>query len=244
MRSRRGRGARLDWRCWYDLCSYANYGPHRVPPTMRLDTGQQMRMDQRMKLDPRMIQSMEILQMPTPALEERIEQELASNPTLETRPGRGRRRDAPEPEREQKQPRRQRVRAPELVVDRNENDRARGSSDDFERLSNMSEQYGESWDANTSESSSSVRVRQADRSPPPPGCATARWTRWPTPRPAAPRSSTSSPDQWHLAEVPADQLAKLGEYLIGFIDADGYIRTPMDTRAAQARSPNGTTPGA
>ena len=50
---------------------------------MRLDTGQQMRMDQRMKLDPRMIQSMEILQMPTPALEERIEQELASNPTLE-----------------------------------------------------------------------------------------------------------------------------------------------------------------
>ena len=50
---------------------------------MRFDTGQQMRMDQRMKLDPRMIQSMEILQMPTPALEERIEQELASNPTLE-----------------------------------------------------------------------------------------------------------------------------------------------------------------
>ena len=50
---------------------------------MRLDAGQHMRMDQRMKLDPRMIQSMEILQMPMPALEERIEQELASNPTLE-----------------------------------------------------------------------------------------------------------------------------------------------------------------
>ena len=38
-----------------------------------------------MKLAPRMIQSMEILQMASQALEERLEQELASNPTLELR---------------------------------------------------------------------------------------------------------------------------------------------------------------
>jgi len=42
-----------------------------------------MRLEQRMKLAPRMIQSMEILQLPLMALEERIEQELAGNPVLE-----------------------------------------------------------------------------------------------------------------------------------------------------------------
>src|ERR1700744_1950805 len=50
---------------------------------MRLDASQHMRMEQRMKLAPRMIQSMEILQLPLMALEERIEQELQANPVLE-----------------------------------------------------------------------------------------------------------------------------------------------------------------
>lgn len=50
---------------------------------MRLDSSQYMRMEQRMKLAPRMIQSMEILQLATMALEERIDQELAANPVLE-----------------------------------------------------------------------------------------------------------------------------------------------------------------
>src|SRR5271170_1222119 len=50
---------------------------------MRLDASQHMRMEQRMKLAPRMIQSMEILQLPLMALEERIEQELSANPVLE-----------------------------------------------------------------------------------------------------------------------------------------------------------------
>lgn len=50
---------------------------------MRLDASQHMRLEQRMKLAPRMIQSMEILQLPLMALEERIEQELAANPVLE-----------------------------------------------------------------------------------------------------------------------------------------------------------------
>jgi len=40
-------------------------------------------MEQRMKLAPHMIQSMEILQLPILALQERIEQELNSNPVLE-----------------------------------------------------------------------------------------------------------------------------------------------------------------
>jgi RNA polymerase sigma-54 factor len=51
---------------------------------MRLDLSQQMRMLQQMKLAPRMIQSMEILQLPIMALEERIRQEEQQNPTMET----------------------------------------------------------------------------------------------------------------------------------------------------------------
>lgn len=43
----------------------------------------QMRLEQQMKLAPHMIQSMEILQLPILALQERIEQELSANPVLE-----------------------------------------------------------------------------------------------------------------------------------------------------------------
>ena len=50
---------------------------------MHLGLTQQMRMSQQMKLAPRMIQSMEILQLPLMALQERIEQELSENVALE-----------------------------------------------------------------------------------------------------------------------------------------------------------------
>ena len=51
--------------------------------SMRFDTSQSIRLGQQMKLSPRMIQSMEILHMALPALQERIEQELESNIALE-----------------------------------------------------------------------------------------------------------------------------------------------------------------
>lgn len=50
---------------------------------MKMEMRGQMRMEQKMKLAPRMIQSMEILQLPLIALQERIEQELNKNPVLE-----------------------------------------------------------------------------------------------------------------------------------------------------------------
>jgi RNA polymerase sigma-54 factor len=50
---------------------------------MKLEMRGQMRLEQQMKLAPHMIQSMEILQLPLLALQERIEQELNSNPVLE-----------------------------------------------------------------------------------------------------------------------------------------------------------------
>ena len=50
---------------------------------MRLSLGLEARQVQVQKLAPRMIQSMEILQLPILALQERIDQELAENPLLE-----------------------------------------------------------------------------------------------------------------------------------------------------------------
>jgi len=50
---------------------------------MKLQMTGQLRLEQQMKLAPHMIQSMEILQLPILALQERIEQELISNPVLE-----------------------------------------------------------------------------------------------------------------------------------------------------------------
>ena len=50
---------------------------------MRMSFGQEMRLAQKQVLAPRMIQSMEILQLPVMALEERIEEEIQNNETLE-----------------------------------------------------------------------------------------------------------------------------------------------------------------
>lgn len=50
---------------------------------MKMSLTGQMRMEQRMKLAPRMIQSMEVLQLPLLVLQEKIEAELNSNPVLE-----------------------------------------------------------------------------------------------------------------------------------------------------------------
>ena len=50
---------------------------------MRLSFGQELRQVQKQVLAPRMIQSMEILQLPILALQERIEQEMQDNPILE-----------------------------------------------------------------------------------------------------------------------------------------------------------------
>ncbi|MGB1126629.1 MAG: RNA polymerase factor sigma-54 [Phycisphaeraceae bacterium] len=200
---------------------------------MRFDTGQQMRMDQRMKLDPRMIQSMEILQMPTPALEERIEQELASNPTLEIAQA-GEDADTLQAERDQAE-RDDHEGERELVVDEGAANHAE-AADDFERLSNLSEQYGESWESNTFESGSDFARRQISSS------AGERDGKLDAMANTAARGASLYDqliDQWHLAEIPED-LVPLGEYLIGFIDADGYLRTPVEDLLPDA--PAQTTP--
>ena len=89
-----------------------------------------MGMDQRQvqvqKLAPRMIQSMEILQLPLAALEERIEQEMTENPALEMR---DRDPELPEERTERENPDETPNTEKELVVDVKSD-----QADDFERL--------------------------------------------------------------------------------------------------------------
>src|SRR5438477_11373547 len=101
---------------------------------MRLSFGQEMRMVQKQILAPRMIQSMEILQLPMLALQERIDQEMQENEALELQeldP------DLPEEEdADHENPDAPTVEERELVVDEKKN-----NEDDFERLLQLDQEW-------------------------------------------------------------------------------------------------------
>jgi len=114
---------------------------------MRMSFGQEMRMAQKQVLAPRMIQSMEILQLPLVALEERIEQEIQNNETLEVDEpgldeaagaGSGEATAAPVPE----------PSAPEKTVDERPLivDQEHANQADFERSYDWSSEYPDSDD--------------------------------------------------------------------------------------------------
>jgi RNA polymerase sigma-54 factor len=100
---------------------------------MRLSFGQDLRLVQKQVLAPRMIQSMEILQLPILALQERIEQELQENPILELREEDP---DAPAEETERELPDAPTDEERELVIDE-----AKSNEADFERLMKMDEEW-------------------------------------------------------------------------------------------------------
>ena len=103
---------------------------------MRLSLGQDLRLLQKQVLAPRMIQSMEILQLPILALEERIEQEMEENPVLDllendpdlpAEPVEAADEAAPDAPTEEER---------ELVIDE-----AHSNEDDFERLMKMDQEW-------------------------------------------------------------------------------------------------------
>ncbi|MFK7961133.1 MAG: RNA polymerase factor sigma-54 [Phycisphaerales bacterium] len=169
---------------------------------MRFDTSQQMRIGQQMKLAPRMIQSMEILQMPLVALEERIEQELESNIALERVEAEG--EAAPEATETVEGER-------ELVV----GDGSTDSAEDFERLGDLNDTYGEMLDDAWSGPPRAAR-ETGERDGKMDAMANV----------AARGASLEEQllDQWRLAEVDPHVHA-VGELLIGYVDADGFIST-------------------
>jgi RNA polymerase sigma-54 factor len=194
---------------------------------MRFDTSQHMKLGQHMKLAPRMIQSMEILQMPLNELEERIEQELESNVTLEVTEQEG---DA-------------------RLVKEEVRDTQREASEN-ERPLKVDEQHGEA-DFERLESFETANPDIVDNAYD--GSATDRFDYEPgsysrarmdgerdgkmDAMAAAPARSASLSDQlldqWHLAEVE-EELRGPGELILSFIEDDGYLRTPLEVIADRA----------
>lgn len=117
---------------------------------MKLTFGQHLAQKQVQTLAPRMIQSMEILQMPLVELNERIEQELIENPVLELRdkdPALPDESDPPtavEPQRD--------VEQKELIVDE-----AHDHADDFERLVNLDQDVPTFFDDQSRPSSNRIQ---------------------------------------------------------------------------------------
>ena len=106
---------------------------------MRLDMSQQVRMEQRMALAPRMIQSMEILQLPLLALQERIEQEMLSNPMLELDEPQD--EVGPEGSQQANEARDGIADAERSLLIKDDRDK----KDDFERLGNTGDEYDDYW---------------------------------------------------------------------------------------------------
>jgi RNA polymerase sigma-54 factor len=115
---------------------------------MRLSFGQELRLVQKQVLAPRMIQSMEILQLPIMALQERIEQEIQENPVLDLAEEEV---DVADETSEAENPNAPSEEERELVVDE-----TKDNQDDFERLLNMDEEWPDHFEERSRPSSSRV----------------------------------------------------------------------------------------
>ena len=173
---------------------------------MRLDVTQQLRLAQQMKLSPRMIQAMEILQLPLMALQERIDAELTSNPCLEVREGAA---DEDLPPQIPEEPSRG---DEDMVVDADN-----GNPAGFERLSDFGEAHAEDleWAARPHRAAPRADGRDAKLDA---------------------LANTPAPDeslidhllgQWAFVEID-EPVKAAGRTIISNIDDDGYLRTPLE----------------
>lgn len=161
-----------------------------------------------MKLAPHMIQSMEILQLPILALQERIQQELNSNPVLELEGEDNPDEVAPPPEP-----------APDdnlgektLIVDTDNNKAA-----DFERLDGIEDEFKDLLDQ-----SGPYHARHDDDDERDPKLEALK-------NAAAPPQSLHDylTEQWHLVEAEPP-VKKAGGAIIDYIDERGYLSVPLE----------------
>jgi len=173
---------------------------------MKLEMRGQMRMEQRMKLAPHMIQSMEILQLPILALQERIEQELNSNPVLEmTEPSN------PEEDDSNEQQPQDDIEEKDLVVNTDNN-----KAEDFERLENLSDSFK---DYLNESGPFKKRVSSGD----------------PDKKLEAIKNTAARPqslheylsEQWGLMEAE-EGVKKAGDMIIDYIDGRGYLSVRLE----------------
>lgn len=182
---------------------------------MRFDTSQSMKLGQQMKLAPRVIQSMEILQMPMAELQERIEQEIENNITLEiAEPGRD---DAPEGADDARD------------LDHAPLDAGDGA-EDFARLDQYETDHP---DATENEYSAARHETPRDTYEPvhrARGADGERDAKMEAMAAAPARAASLEEqllDQWRLSEVDGE-LRALGERIIAALDPDGFLRQPLE----------------
>lgn len=174
---------------------------------MKLEMTGQMRMEQRMKLAPHMIQSMEILQLPMLALQERIEQELNNNPVLEL--------DEPENHEEaeasEEPSGEQDIDQRDLVVDTDSS-----KVEDFERPGSLEDEFREHI-----EQTEPFRARRQSDEPDSKLQAIKNV-------PAPPQSLNEYlTEQWGMVEArPA--VKKAGSTIIDYIDDRGYLTVRLE----------------
>lgn len=178
---------------------------------MKMAMTGQMRLEQRMKLAPRMIQAMEILQLPLLALQEKIEAELNSNPVLET----VEERDESIPgDIDDTEPQDNPFETRELIVG-DEADR----TDDFERLEQL--EATEAGFTDYMESVSAGALRRAAAEPDKKLEALHNT--------AAQEASLNDSlhEQWRLVDAP--ELVKIaGDLIIDYIDEKGYLTVRLE----------------
>ncbi len=169
---------------------------------MKLQMRGQLRLEQRMKLAPHMIQSMEILQLPILALQERIEQELNTNPVLEIE-------EAPDSED---------LAAPEKTPAEADLDEALPAerAEDFKRIENLDDEYKDYIDR-------AGAFQPRPRTDEPDAKLEA------IKNTAAPAQSLHEylEDQWRLVEAP-EPVKIAGSLIIDYIDSRGYLSVRLE----------------
>ena len=173
---------------------------------MKLDMTNQMRLEQRMKLAPRMIQSMEILQLPTLALLEKIEQELNSNPVLEVEePSESdTASDTASQQQAETEPGEK-----DLVVNRD------NKADDFERLSDFAEQ-SDDYLYRTEVSRRSRYDDEPDR----------KFEAMSNTADKGQSLHDHLTEQWRLIDTD-EKTKKAGQLIIDYIDEKGYLKVRL-----------------
>jgi RNA polymerase sigma-54 factor len=179
-----------------------------------------MRMEQRQLLTPRMIQSMEILQLPLMALEERIEQELQANPVLEFNAGET---EADQIDSKEDSKREDRVEDERALVVKEDS----GQAEDFDRLERLSAYLeNEEFSTNGSFRQAASYDGERDRKMDAMANTAARGD----------NLAEHLMGQWAFVETTPD-VRKAGEILINYIDADGYFRGDFETVQKESKVP-------
>jgi RNA polymerase sigma-54 factor len=193
---------------------------------MNLSQSASMRQEMRQLLTPRMIQSMEILQLPLMALEERIEQELETNPVLEMNEESEEGGEAPAMEEKE---------GLEITEESSDDERAlvvkenSNQSEDFDRLERISD-YLENEEFSSNNSNNFRQPSSYDGE---------RDKKLDAMNNTAARSMTLGDHllmQWAFVDC-SPGVKQAGKAIVANLDAEGYLRVELEQIAAESKTP-------